>query len=53
MSGNSVVQGALTNAGLKEQGVPDVRAKWVALVTSCATGWLLAFLGTRRLVRYN
>jgi len=31
MSGNSVVQCALTNAWLKEQGVPDMRAKWVAL----------------------
>ena len=31
MSGNSVVQCALTNAWLKGQGVPDMRAKWVAL----------------------
>ena len=31
MSGNSVVQCALTNAWLKEQGVPDMRAKWVAI----------------------
>ncbi len=31
MSGNSVVQCALTNRWLIEQGVPDMRAKWVAL----------------------
>jgi RNA-directed DNA polymerase len=31
MSGNSVVQCALTNQWLKEQGVPDMRAKWVAV----------------------
>jgi RNA-directed DNA polymerase len=31
MSGNSVVQCALTNRWLKEQGVPDMRAKWVAI----------------------
>jgi RNA-directed DNA polymerase len=31
MSGNSVVQCALINAWLKEQGVPDMKAKWVAL----------------------
>ena len=31
MSGNGIVQIALNNAWLKEQGVPDMRAKWVAL----------------------
>ena len=31
MSGNGIVQIALNNAWLKKQGVPDMRAKWVAL----------------------
>ena len=31
MSSNSIVQAALTNAYLHEQGVPDMRAKWIAM----------------------
>ena len=31
MSSNSIVQAALTNAWLHEQGVPDMRAKWIAM----------------------
>ena len=31
MSGNSVVQCALNNGWLEEQGVPNMRAKWIAL----------------------
>ena len=31
MSGNGIVQIALNNAWLKQQGIPDMRAKWVAL----------------------
>ncbi len=31
MSSNSIVQGALTNAWLHEQGVPDMRKKWIAM----------------------
>jgi RNA-directed DNA polymerase len=30
MSSNSIVQAALTNAWLREQGVPDMREKWIA-----------------------
>lgn len=31
MSSNSIVQAALNNAYLHEQGVPDMRAKWIAM----------------------
>jgi len=31
MSGNSIVQRALTNRWLHEQGVPDMHAEWIAL----------------------
>lgn len=31
MSSNSIVQAALTNARLHEQGVPDMRKKWIAM----------------------
>jgi RNA-directed DNA polymerase len=31
MSSNSIVQAALTNAYLHKQGVPDMRAKWIAM----------------------
>jgi RNA-directed DNA polymerase len=31
MSGNSIVQTALSNRWLEEQGVPDIRAVWIAL----------------------
>lgn len=31
MSSNSIVQAALTNAYLHSQGVPDMRAKWIAM----------------------
>lgn len=31
MSSNSIVQAALTNAYLHEQGVPDMRKKWIAM----------------------
>jgi RNA-directed DNA polymerase len=31
MSGNSIVQRALTNAWLHEQGVPDMRTLWITL----------------------
>ena len=31
MSSNSIVQAALTNAWLHEQGVPDLRAQWIAM----------------------
>jgi RNA-directed DNA polymerase len=31
MSGNSIVQTALSNRWLEEQGVPDMRAVWIAL----------------------
>ncbi len=31
MSSNSIVQAALNNAWLHEQGVPDMRTKWIAL----------------------
>lgn len=31
MSSNSIVQAALNNAWLHEQGVPDLRAKWIAM----------------------
>jgi RNA-directed DNA polymerase len=31
MSGNGIVQRALNNAWLKEQGVPDLRAQWIEL----------------------
>jgi RNA-directed DNA polymerase len=31
MSGNSIVQRALTNQWLNEQGVPDMRASWIKL----------------------
>ncbi len=31
MSGNSIVQRALTNRWLQEQGVPDMRTLWIAL----------------------
>ena len=31
MSSNSIVQAALNNAWLHAQGVPDLRAKWIAL----------------------
>ncbi len=30
ISSNSIVQAALTNAWLHAQGVPDLRAKWIA-----------------------
>jgi hypothetical protein len=30
MSSNSIVQAALNNAWLHAQGVPDMRAKWIA-----------------------
>ncbi|WP_334318993.1 hypothetical protein OH491_24475 [Termitidicoccus mucosus] len=31
LSSNSIVQAALNNAYLHEQGVPDMRAKWIAM----------------------
>jgi hypothetical protein len=31
MSGNSIVQRALTNQWLKEQGVPELRSRWIDL----------------------
>jgi RNA-directed DNA polymerase len=31
MSGNGIVQRALNNAWLREQGVPDLKAQWIAL----------------------
>ncbi|MCP5523194.1 MAG: hypothetical protein H7A46_16790 [Verrucomicrobiales bacterium] len=31
MSGNSIVQAALTNRWLQEQGVPDMKQQWIAL----------------------
>ena len=31
MSANSIVQRALTNRWLHEQGVPDLRTLWIAL----------------------
>ena len=31
MSGNSIVQRALTNRWLHEQGVPDLRTSWIVL----------------------
>jgi hypothetical protein len=31
MSGNSIVQRALTNRWLHEQGVPDIRTQWIVL----------------------
>ncbi len=31
MSGNGIVQRALNNAWLREQGVPDLKAQWIEL----------------------
>ena len=31
MSGNSIVQRALTNRWLNEQGVPELRSFWIAI----------------------
>jgi hypothetical protein len=31
MSGNSIVQMALTNRRLQEQGVPDMKQQWIAI----------------------
>lgn len=31
MSANSIVQRALTNGWLQEQGVPDMRTLWIVL----------------------
>ena len=31
MSGNGIVQRALDNAWLKEQGVPDLKSRWIEL----------------------
>jgi hypothetical protein len=31
MSGNGIVQRALNNAWLREQGVPDLKAQWIEM----------------------
>ncbi len=31
MSGNGIVQRALDNAWLREQGVPDLKSQWIKL----------------------
>ena len=33
MSSNRILQAALNNAWLHEQGVPDLKAKWIAMHT--------------------